>query len=286
VDFLISTAVAGASKAEETATKLLSRYAGNANLTNVKYAEDIDLGDASRAEVDMLGDMVPSGSSDDVAAWWKSLSPDDQQTLVLGVPGRLERLPGIPDSIQTDLHGGNPKIDRADVAQWATDHWNDNRDNILDDHDTNCTNFVSDSLEGAGVHEKLNRILFSHGHDAWGHGPRSGWNWLDEHDYSHSGSWVRAPDSYDFWKRHGHEVSLADARPGDIIYWEQNAPGHDIKPGTVHHAAVVTSVVDGDIRYTQHSEDQLNASLDGREPEFEFKEGGKKVHVIRPDPTW
>jgi hypothetical protein len=81
------------------------------------------------------------------------------------------------------------------------------------------------------------------------------------------------------------EISPQDAKPGDIIYWEQDGPGGDHSPGTVHHAAVV-AVVDGDIRYTQHPGGQLNASLDGREPEFQEENGRQKVGLIRPRPDW
>jgi hypothetical protein len=285
-EFLISSAVRGASDADDTATKLLTRYAGNVRETDWHHALDVDLGDASRAEVDMLGGMVPAGSADDVAAWWGALSDDDRHTLVLGVPGRLEGRAGIPDSVQADLRGGNSKIDRTKVAQWALDHWHDDNDDIFSDDDANCTNFASDSLEGAGVKDKVDPWWGTQGDDTWSPGNRTGWNWFDEHDYSHSASWGRAQDSYDFWTRHGHEVSMDEARPGDLIYWEQVEPGHDIKPGTVHHTAVVTSVVDGDVRYTQHSRDQQNASFDGRRPLYELTEGGKRIHIVRPDPDW
>src|SRR5262249_2934347 len=122
--------------------------------------------------------------------------------------------------------------------------------------------------------------------DSWSKGQQTGVGFIDEHDYSHSATWAQAQDSYDFWKQHGQEISPQDAKPGDIIYWEQDGPGGDRPPGTVHHAAVVTAVVDGDIRYTQHSGEQLNASLDGREPEFQEENGQQKVHIIRPRPDW
>ena len=81
-------------------------------------------------------------------------------------------------------------------------------------------------------------------------------------------------------------MGLADARPGDIIYWEQADGGSDIPAGHVHHTAIVTSVVDGDVRYTQHSGNQLNASLDGRAPVNELSGGKQRIHIVRPDPDW
>jgi hypothetical protein len=280
-EFLISTAVSGASQAEETATRLLNRFAGNTDLTDIQQAER-DLGDASRAEVDMLTGMVPAiGGQKEMAAWWASLSADDRHTLTLAVPGRLEDRSGIPGSVQSGLR--SDQYDGAKVATWAAGHWNDTSDDPFQD---NCTNFVSDALEGGGVPQRSDFWIGNLSDDSWSKGQQTGIGFLDEHDYSHSGTWAQAQDSYDFWRQHGQEVSPQDVRPGDIIYWEQDGPGGDHPPGTVHHSAVVTAVVDGDIRYTQHSGEQLNASLDGREPEFQEENGRQKIHIIRPRPDW
>jgi hypothetical protein len=155
------------------------------------------------------------------------------------------------------------------------DHWSDNSDDPFPD---NCTNFASNALQGGGVPMK-DGFWGTLDSDSWDKGAQSGLGWLDEHDYSHSGSWAQAQTSYEFWKKHGTEVSAQDAQPGDIIYWERD-------DGTVHHAAVVTGVVDGDIRYTQHSGNQLNASFDGREPIFEGEDGKQKIHIVRANPNW
>jgi hypothetical protein len=45
-------------------------------------------------------------------------------------------------------------------------------------------------------------------------------------------------------------------------------------------------VVDGGVRYTQHSGNQLNASLYGRAPVNELGGGRQKIHIVRPDPNW
>jgi hypothetical protein len=287
VDFLIYTAVMGASRAEDTTTKLLNRYAGNTGLTDLTQAEDGDLGAASRAEVEMLAGTVPiTDDQDELAAWWASLSPVDQQTLTLAAPGTLAGRPGVPDSALSGLRSDT--YDGAKVAAWATDHWNDTSDDPFKD---NCTNFVSDALEGGGVPQKNDFWTGHFGSDSWGKGVQTGIELpdgtpLDRVDYSHGGTWAQAQDSYNFWKQHGQEVSPQDAQPGDIIYWEQDGPGGDKPSGTVHHSAVVTAVVDGDIRYTQHSGEQLDASLDGREPQFEEGSGHQKIHIVRPKPHW
>jgi hypothetical protein len=188
----------------------------------------------------------------------------------------LEGLDGIPDSVKADLKGSGG-YDHTKVAKWAVDHWNDTRDDAFDD---NCTNFASNALLGGGVPMKDDTWGTLDG-DSWDRGVQSGWGWLDQHDYSHSGSWAQAQTSYEFWKRHGQEVGAQDAQPGDIIYWE-----YDDGSGKIHHAAVVTSVVDGDVRYTQHSGAQLNASMDGRLPFFEDEDGKQKIHIVRANPNW
>lgn len=75
-------------------------------------------------------------------------------------------------------------------------------------------------------------------------------------------------------------------RSGDIIYWGQDESGYDIKPGTVHHAAVVTSVIEGDLRCTRHSGNQLDASLDGRRGINALSGSHQKIHIVRPGPNW
>jgi hypothetical protein len=279
---LVDGALAAATEADHKGHDALDHLRQRTGVTKLSDAEDGDLGDASRLEVDLIAGVVPHGNRDEVAAWWASLSDDDRRTLKLAVPWAIEHLDGIPDDVKRDLKGTD-KYDRTGVAKWAIDHWNDNSD---DPFDNNCTNFASNALQGGGVKEHNDFWMGTLSDNSWYKGGQTGWGFLDEHDYSHSASWGQAQASYEFWTKHGHEVSLADARPGDIIYWEQDEGGYDIKPGTVHHAAVVTSVVDGDLRYTQHSGNQLNASLDGRGPVNELGGGRQKLHIVRPDPDW
>jgi hypothetical protein len=279
---LVDGALAAATDTDHKGHDALDRLSQRTNVTRLDEAEDGDLGDASRLEVDLIAGVVPHGDRDQVAAWWASLSDDDRRTLKLAVPASLEQLDGIPDDVKKELKGTD-EYDRTGVAKWAMDHWNDNSD---DPFDNNCTNFASNALEGGGVPQHADFWAGNFSDNSWSKGAQTGWGFLDEHDYSHSASWGQAQASYDFWTKHGQEVGLADARPGDIIYWEQDAGGSDIPAGTVHHAAVVTSVVDGDVRYTQHSGYQLNASLDGRGPVNELGGGRQKIHIVRPDPDW
>jgi hypothetical protein len=281
---LIDAALLGASNADSRAQDLLQRIASRTDQTTVAQAKDEDLGDASRTEVDLIAGVVPTDPAV-VATWWAGLAPADQQFLLQAVPWELENLNGIPDSVRAQLHGTGG-YDHTGVASWAIAHWNDNSDDLFSD---NCTNFVSDSLEGAGVAHLSTDNIWIGNLD-----PDSGWDksWqtgipaIDEHDYSRTASWAQAQKSYDFWSQHGTEVPQSQAQPGDIVYFEQADPGYDIAPGTVHHAAVVTSVVDGDIRYTQHTTDQLDASLGGRSPVNEIDGGKQAIHIVRPGPDW
>ncbi|GDY32093.1 amidase domain-containing protein [Gandjariella thermophila] len=107
---------------------------------------------------------------------------------------------------------------------------------------------------------------------------------------SHTRTWTDANAQRDFFLRHGgQQIPLSEARPGDIVYFEQQGTGGPTPadPGTVHHAALVTSVTpDGDIHYTQHTDSRLNVSLNGRLPHNEFEEGQQKVVVVRVNPNW
>ena len=282
LEYLIEQAIGAATRADHTGHDALDRLSRKTNETDVTKAENEDLGDASKTEVDLLAGTIPSGTPQQIADWWASLSDDDRKTLMLAVPWALEHLDGIPDDVKQQLKGSD-EYDRTGIAKWAMDHWNDNSDDPFQD---NCTNFASNALAGGGVEQHADFWLGNFSDNSWSKGAQTGWGFFDEHDYSHSASWAQAQTSYDFWTKHGQEVNPSDVRPGDIVYWEQDDAGYDISPGTVHHAAIVTSVIDGDVRYTQHSGNQLQASLDGRMPVNEMSGGHQKIHIVRPDPDW
>jgi hypothetical protein len=278
---LVDQAVSSATRADGTAREQLDRLADQTTVTDVVAAENDDLGAASRAEVDMLDGLVPHGAAADNTRWWAALSEEDRRLLMLSSAGTLDTVAGLPDDVRAALRGSD-KFDRSATARWAADHWNDTSDDPFDD---NCTNFASNSLAGGGLAENSDFWLGTLSDDSWSKGGQTGNSWIDSKDYSHSASWAQAATFYDYMLDHGAtDVGTAAARPGDIVMWE----GTD----GVHHAAVVTSVVDGDIRYTQHTGEQLNASLQGREPLTEDGAattdgwGAQKIHVLRINPDW
>ncbi|WP_436521096.1 amidase domain-containing protein [Actinoplanes sp. HUAS TT8] len=286
---LVRLAVDAATVADQKAYEMLDHLSQQTFRTDVNAALNEDVGMASKLEIDLIAATVPAGDPAAVGAWWAGLSPEDQQTVRMAAPWALENLNGIPADVRAALHGTDG-YDRTGVAKWAIDHGNDNSDDIFRN---NCTNFVSDALEGGGVQEHFDFWLGTLSDNSWGKGTQFGKDVtvdgqpVDRIDYSHSSSWAQAQDSYDFWTRHGSEVGLAEAQPGDIVYWEQTETGDGAVAGEVHHAAVVTGVVDGDIRYTQHTFNQVNASLEARAPISDL--GGapdQRIHVVRPQPDW
>ncbi|BCY07123.1 amidase domain-containing protein [Actinoplanes sp. L3-i22] len=286
---LVRQAVDAATTADQKAYEMLDHLSQQTFQTDVAVALNEDVGMASKLEIDLIAATVPSGSPAAVGAWWSGLSPEDQQTLRMAAPWALENLPGIPAEVQSVLRGTDG-YDRTGVAKWAIDHWNDESADVFRN---NCTNFVSNALEGGGMQEHLDPWLGTLSDNSWGKGVQFGKDVtidgkpLDRLDYSHSSSWAQAQDSYDFWQEHGTEVSLTEAQPGDIVYWEQTEAGDGAAAGEVHHAAVVTGVVDGDIRYTQHTFNQVNASLDARAPIGELSGSpDQQIHVVRPQPDW
>ncbi|MGH3875039.1 MAG: amidase domain-containing protein [Pseudonocardiaceae bacterium] len=176
---------------------------------------------------------------------------------------------------------GSNGYNRIEMIRWAQQNVN-NKD--IDIFDNNCANFVSHALEHAGLDGKG---PFTFSDDSWGHGMQTGWDWFDEHNYSHTASWAQAEAQRNFFRKHGAEIPVGQAQPGDVIYWEQAGPHGPVDQGKVHDAAVVTSVTpDGNIHYTQHTSSRLNASLDGRLPANEVHEGDQRVVILRPKQDW
>ncbi len=271
----VDQAVDAATLVDGKAYQLLDHLSQQTFVTDVGVALDEDVGMASKLEVELIAGTIPEGDADQVGAWWVSVPPQDRQLLQQAVPWALENLNGIPADVRRSL-SGDGGYDRGQAAKWAVDHWNDDTTDLFDE---SCTEFASEALKAGGVDNHVE--LFG---DSWYEGPQTGDKVVDANDFSHSASWARAQESFDFWTAHGAEVAMTDARPGDVLYWETPAAGGG--SGTVHHTAVVTAVVDGDIRYTQHNIDQGNASLGARDPIARLGDSRDVIHVVRPRPDW
>ncbi|MEU8613289.1 amidase domain-containing protein [Actinoplanes sp. NPDC048791] len=283
-DALIREALDSATRIDVEARNQLDELAAAVFNTDRDWAVDHVQADASRSQVELLAEALPIGQDPaTVAAWWNALPPQDRAAFERAVPVELYDLPGLPEDVKNRLEGDGG-YNRVEAVRWAQQNAF-NRD--IDIFDNNCANFVSYALSTAGLAPKLDDFGGAY-QDGWSQGVQTGWDALDARDYTHTPAWTVSDRQRDFFLENGgSEIPLSGAQPGDVIYWEQAAPGGPIAEGGVHHAAVVTSVTpDGDVHYTQHTASRLDASLDGRLPTNEVVEGDQRVVIVRPRQSW
>lgn len=284
-NLLIQEALESATRIDDEAGMELDRLAAAVANTDLDRALNEIQQSASENQVELMREALPIGENPrTVAAWWNSLTPQQQAEFERAVPVELYDLNGIPGDVKKRMEGSDG-YNRIEMIRWAQQNVN-NKD--IDIFENNCANFVSHALDHAGLDEKMDFWWGTLSANSWGRGGQTGWDDLDSVDYSHSASWTQSEAQRNFFLKHGgQEVPAGQAQPGDVIYWEQAGPNGPIDPGKVHHAAVVTSVMpDGNIHYTQHTSSRLNASLDGRLPANEVHEGDQRVVIVRPKQTW
>ncbi|MFI6850382.1 amidase domain-containing protein [Kitasatospora sp. NBC_00085] len=287
INAMIQEALREAAQADKLAATELRKLAAATCETDPRKALDTLQREASQVELAMYTGGIPNGQDPRlVADWWKALTDNQRKQLMLSDPVTLANLPGIPDDVKLGLRGGpGAKYDRIKTVQWALEHWDDTSIDVFGD---NCTNFASEALHQGGLHAKGDGLWGWRGDDTWGRSEDAGGDWLSQRvDYSKS--WAGAQNMHDFLMRHGsEEISADQVKPGDIVYYEEDSDQDDQdKKGAVHHTAVVTAVTpDGDIRYTQHSGGQQNASLGGRIDSFQEQRGHQKLHFVRVNPDW
>ncbi|MFD6940982.1 amidase domain-containing protein [Streptomyces goshikiensis] len=287
VNGLIEEALREASQADAKASAELDKLAKTINVSDTSRAHNEILVEASHVEFDILRADIPVGKDPHlVRTWWDGLTPQQRKDLMRADPVTLADLKGLPPEVGRELRGPDGKVDRVEIVRYALDHW-DKKDDLDYGALGNCTNFVSSSLEAGGMKKKIDPWTGLMGDDAWGRQSGTGWDWLDQHAY-HSESWARAEGLQNFLLRHGSkEVPRTEAQPGDIVFYEQVAPGTETAPGETHHAAVVTSVTpDGDIKLTQHTSSFQNVSLDSREHIANRNGGEQRIRIVRPEPDW
>ncbi|MFG2826466.1 amidase domain-containing protein [Streptomyces sp. NPDC048434] len=274
-----------ATEADEKTSAELYRLAGTVGISDPDKALK-EQNRASHVEMDMLAADIPKPNTDPAAvrAWWNGLSEKQQYDMARAEPVKLAHLEGIPESTKREMRGTDGKFDRVKMVEYALDNWN--KDDPIH-FKNNCTNFVSEALDHAGMQKKLDPWSGARGDDTWGHESGIGNDWWDSSMY-YSKSWAGAENQQNFMLKHGgEEVPQSQARPGDVIYYEQQGPGGENAHGNTHHAAVVTSVTpDGEIKYTQHQDSYQNVSLQGRLPATEEAEGQQKIRIVRPHPDW
>ncbi|MEV7177298.1 amidase domain-containing protein [Kitasatospora sp. NPDC093679] len=284
VDALIGEALREADQADRRAAEELRRLGGATCVTDPDSAL-AEQYRASRVELAMYTGGIPDGRDPRlVADWWAALPENQQRQLMLSDPVTIAGLPGIPEDVKLRLRGGpGAKYDPVKAVQWATEHWSDGSGDDADDAD-NCTNFVSEALHVAGVQYYGSS---TYDHDNWVRGGDG--SWLDLVSPNHSYAWGGAQNQHDFMLQHGgREVGPDEVRPGDIVYYEEDSDQDPSEPkGRIFHTALVTAVTpEGDVRYTSHNSNKLNADVAGRLPSFEESHGNLKVHYVRVAPDW
>jgi len=282
---IIAEAVESAARIDDEAADEFARLARAVADTDLGHALNATQHSASLNQLRMLRESLPLGRDPaTVAAWWGALTSDQRSAYERALPVELADLDGIPDDVERRLRGGDG-YNAVEAVRWA--RANTHNDDI-DIFDNNCANFVSHALSAGGLDHKTDFWLGTFSDDSWTEGAQTGFDWLDARDYSHSASWAQAEAQRQFFLDNGGaQVALADARPGDIVYWVQDGPGGPTDPGNAHHAALVTAVTPDDgIHYTQHTNPMQDAGLDGRLPATEVTEGDQRIVVVRPKQTW
>ncbi|HWE88595.1 MAG TPA: amidase domain-containing protein [Pseudonocardiaceae bacterium] len=278
VQNLVSEALIAATKADQDAASELRSLAGAVTATDPQQVENQVQGTASQDELAVLADTIPANAApDQVSAWWRSLTPQQQTELENATPVQIYNLAGIPQNVKDQLRGSGD-INRMALVQFAADHWNDTNSDWsgLD----NCTNFTSTALSFAGMQQS----------DSW-HAPELDGPLITNLFPSLAAgtathSWGGAQNLHDLLVNGGGTVvPPGQAKPGDIVFFQWN--GGDGNPaGHVHHTAVVTAVLPGgDIRYTQHSDAGLDYSFDGRSQDIAAGEGASQPVIVRPSPN-
>jgi hypothetical protein len=262
---LVAIALREADQADMKVAQELGKLAHTEGIPGYSQArgtgQQADLQQASDLEVRLLMDSVPNGGDDPaaVAAWWNGLTPAERQALALAAPTRLAGLAGIPDAVRRQLTtsatngpDGRP-VNPAGIVDYAYQHWNSPQQYPQD-----CTDFTSKALNsGGGMPQD----------DRWHQGLlRDTRSWT-------LGSGLQGYLDSD---HRSDPVDRSGVRPGDVVYW---VDGH----GKADHAAVVTAVVDGRVKYAAHSNGLVNGDLDMRTAGFNDDDGNPMtVHFRRP----
>jgi hypothetical protein len=249
------------SKVSQELHKLAQPQSVNAGFNQARGSnQNADLQQASDLEVRLLLDSVPNGTQDDpaaVAAWWNGLTEAERQALLLAAPTRLAGLNGIPEAVRRQLttsaknSAGAPNVNPEGIVDYAYRHWNSKQD-----YGADCTNFTSKALNsGGGLPQG----------DGWHQG------WLRD-----TRSWTLGSgfQGYLDGNHHSDPVDRSAVRPGDVLYWVDGQ-------GKAEHAAVVTAVVDGQVKYAAHSNGLINGDLDLRTQGFHDDHGNPMTVQFR-----
>lgn len=287
VQDLVAQTLHRATQADEEAAAELRKIASHAGLADPvqTYGDNThsnaDGLTASRLELQMIYQSIPTGPPSVVSQWWASLPPGQQATLMEAAPGTLGTLHGIPANVQAQLQG-NDGINRVTLINYALNNTFSNSDDVDVD---NCTNFVSDGLLAAGLHEIGHFPEDRSSIDNWyksdtpvtQNTPLSGsGNYVAGR--TRSQTWGDASDLHAFLTHNGSkEVPYSQAQPGDIVFYKDPSEG-------IYHSTVITAKINGQIFYSQHTPGEQNASWGSRQtmPGITNPHDPTSVIIVRP----
>ncbi|WP_243772766.1 amidase domain-containing protein [Actinomadura barringtoniae] len=268
---LIGEALREATQSDQKSAAELRRLAGRTGETDPERAYNLDVNDASRTELEAIAGTIPTGPPEQVAQWWNSLPPAEQQKLMLAAPAALAGVAGIPEEIKAQLRGFDG-VDRTKVVQFALQNWDRPVGRTYPD---DCTNFVSEALRSGGLHQKGFDIAPFAGQSDTEHTWYGGQFGSGDPISPRSHSYTLARGLHEFLtSNNSSEVPLTQARPGDVMFWKDPHEG-------IHHTAVVTAVVDGHVYYTQHSGGAQNADWTARQTMYNELGDPQGASVIR-----
>ncbi|MCU1647961.1 MAG: amidase [Nocardia sp.] len=288
---LINDAIEAATQADVLCAQALTD-AGNADITktSIDDAKKIQADDAKKA-LEEIRDTLPDGlPPDEVAKWWNGLTRQEQFDLSRACPVELYDLPGMPDSAKKAIDRPDLGYSSVGTVRYALDNWD--KSSMDWEGKDNCTNFASNALEyGGGMRQKESMFGLIPRHydkNGWSDGTNGNASDPMPPGYTHTKSWGGAQANHDFFLRNGGEVVSADqARPGDLMYYNGAQTAGNPHPGETHHTVIVTGVLpDGQVLYTQHSDDAKNYPLYSRLPEFQSDLGKQNIEIVQPKVTW
>lgn len=174
---------------------------------------------------------------------------------------KIGSLNGIPDGVKAEIAGSNG-LDRIALIRFAIKNWSNGG---IDTPGDNCTTFVSQALREAGLNENGD----------WQSAAITGIDGIDPH--TRTDAWAAAGSLHQFLTQNDDaaNISPSQTRPGDILFFRDSAEG-------IHHAAVVTAVLDGHIYYTQHSNPAQNTDWSYRSTVYGETGDAQTPIIVRP----
>ncbi|SDD38589.1 amidase domain-containing protein [Actinokineospora iranica] len=283
---LIADAVRDAAEIDKEAAASLARLIEPASITKVLTQEELrdevlnkSVRDATASTLEMIKETMPlDAGPQEQAAWWSSLTKEQQDQYMKAAPVELHDMKGIPDSVRKDLIG-NDGLNRVEMLRWVAEHGDTTHKDVPGM--SNCTNFVSHAMrDGGGLPEEGDGQGWKNPDDWYTNRGEPGDRPYLPNNKDHSEPWAAAQNHHDYMLKHGGEtVPVEQAKPGDIVYFKDKE--------SIHHAAVVTAVMpDGEVVYTQHTPSLSSLGLNDRVPHNDIAIGSDVPIIVRPHPDW